>query len=237
VKQLRRCWPILRRELSVSAAGAWVERSAGGLDRTMAALEPYLLQLRLEKRGRQCVSRASGHRHFRRLYRCYYCARALYGAVRRGDCSARVSMPASPCFASATIMSRRRQDADGAGPYQDAARPRRDAGRAQSRLWWTAARAGQGRSDSHAASDIGDESLMMARNGPGGVARDRISGVALARSQGASVILMDDGFQNPAIAKDAVADRDRTATAASATALCFPAGPFAPPLAAATSPH
>jgi len=53
---------------------------------------------------------------------------------------------------------------------------------------------------------------MMARTVPVVVARDRISGVALARSQGASVILMDDGFQNPAIAKDAsliVIDGDR----------------------------
>src|SRR4029077_21098550 len=35
------------------------------------------------------------------------------------------------------------------------------------------------------------------------VARNRIDGVALAKSQRASVILMDDGFQNPSVAKDA----------------------------------
>ena len=55
----------------------------------------------------------------------------------------------------------------------------------------------------HAADDVGDEPLMMARTVAVVVARDRVDGVALARSQGATVILMDDGFQNPAIAKDA----------------------------------
>jgi tetraacyldisaccharide 4'-kinase len=55
----------------------------------------------------------------------------------------------------------------------------------------------------HTAEKVGDEPLMMASRVPVVVARDRVNGVAMARSQRASVILMDDGFQNPAIAKDA----------------------------------
>ena len=83
----------------------------------------------------------------------------------------------------------------------------------------------------HTAADIGDEPLMMVREVPVAVARDRVSGVALARSQGATVILMDDGFQNPRIVKDAslvVIDSERGL----GNGKVFPAGPLRAPLKA-----
>jgi tetraacyldisaccharide 4'-kinase len=66
---------------------------------------------------------------------------------------------------------------------------------------------------------------MLSQTVPVAVARDRVGGVALARSQGATVILMDDGFQNPSIAKDAsliVIDGERGL----GNGKVFPAGPL-----------
>jgi tetraacyldisaccharide 4'-kinase len=55
--------------------------------------------------------------------------------------------------------------------------------------------------DRHTARDVGDEPLLLAAHAPTWVSLNRSAGAAAA-SNGADVVIMDDGFQNGSVEKD-----------------------------------
>lgn len=54
----------------------------------------------------------------------------------------------------------------------------------------------------HNASQVGDEPLLLSTLAPVFVSKDRGKAIILAQKNGAQVIIMDDGFQNPSVQKD-----------------------------------
>jgi tetraacyldisaccharide 4'-kinase len=88
----------------------------------------------------------------------------------------------------------------------------------------------------HGAKDVGDEPLMLARDLPVWIARDRLAGARAAAEAGAQVIVMDDGHQNPTLRKAlsivVVDGETRDGEWPFGDGAVFPAGPMREPLAA-----
>jgi tetraacyldisaccharide 4'-kinase len=88
----------------------------------------------------------------------------------------------------------------------------------------------------HTAAEVGDEALMMAAGAPVWISRDRAAGARAAAEDGAQVIVMDDGHQNPSVAKTlslvVVDGETRDEEWPFGDGAVFPAGPMREPLKA-----
>ncbi len=83
--------------------------------------------------------------------------------------------------------------------------------------------------DQHTAAAVGDEPLMMATTGESWVGKNRLATAEAMEHAGVDLILLDDGYQNPTLAKSAsilVID----SAAPFGNAFVFPKGPLREPI-------